>query len=136
MCSRALVLGRSVDLCLCCPNKHFFNSARSETVRPNYAVHDFWTLLNYCCQMQMERHKNKEGNQIGRAYMRHTGGSMRLSVAEFSMENKVKCFQLQEGRSFSSFQGDLYYRDCFNFFLSLLTSQNAQVWFVDILTLF
>lgn len=66
--------------------------------------------------MQMERHKNKEGNQIGRAYMRHAGGSMRLSVAEFSMENKVKCFQLRDGRSFSSFQGDLYYRDCFNFF--------------------
>lgn len=41
-CSRALVPGTSVDLCLCCLNKHLFNSARSEAkVWPNHAVHDF-----------------------------------------------------------------------------------------------
>lgn len=61
----------------------------------------------------MERHKNKEGDQIEIAYMRHAGGSMKLSVAEFSMENEIKCFQLEEGRPFSFLQGNLHFRDCF-----------------------
>lgn len=75
-------------------------------------------LLNYDCQVQMERHTNREGNQIEIAYMRHAGGSMKLSVEEFSVENKIKCFQLEEGRPFSFFQGNLYFRRCFNFFVS------------------
>lgn len=88
---------------LFCLFKHFFNSARSETVWPNHVVHDFWTLLNYYYQKQMKRYKNKEGSQMEIAYMRHAGGNTKLSVAEFSMENKIKCFQLQEGRPFPFF---------------------------------
>lgn len=59
----------------------------------------------------MERHKNKEGNQI--EIVRNAGGSMKLSVAEFSMENKISCFQCEERRPFPFFQGNLYFRDCF-----------------------
>lgn len=59
----------------------------------------------------MERHKNKEGNQI--EIVRNAGGSMKLSVAEFSMENKINCFQCEERRPFPFFQGNLYFRDCF-----------------------
>lgn len=61
MCSRALVPGRAVDLCLCCLNQHLCNSATCEAVWPNHAVHEFWTLWTITVKCKWREIKIRRG---------------------------------------------------------------------------
>lgn len=64
----------------------------------------------------MERHKNKEGDQIEIAYMRHAGGSMKL-LQNFQWKIKSSVSNLRKEDLFLFSKGIFTLEIVFNFFL-------------------